>query len=252
MLWGETGTSFQEKLWRTDMGKTIQNEAEFSAIQENLAKKIDLSNRVAVSEIKTISAIDLAYWNKGEREYAVCCIVTVDCGTKGVTEVKYSADEITVPYIPGFLSFRELPLVLNTYKLLEHKLDLLMFDGNGYLHHRHMGIATHAAIELDEPAIGVAKSYLKIGGVDFIMPKNDVGVFTDITLNGEVSGRALRTRRDVKPMFVSCGNWISLDRATEITLSLVNSESRQPLPLRLADIETRKIRSVLVATNWNV
>ena len=231
------------------MGKTIQNEAEFSAIQEILAKKIDLSNRVAVSEIETISAIDLGYWNKGEREYAVCCIVTIDCRTKAVTEVKHSVDEITVPYMPGFLSFRELPLVLSTYKQLEHNPDLLMFDGNGYLHHRHMGIATHAAIELDKPAIGIAKSYLKIEGADFVMPENDIGSFTDITINGEVSGRALRTRKDVKPVFVSCGNWVSLDRATEITLSLVNSESRHPLPLRLADIETRKIRSTLLATN---
>ena len=103
------------------MDKTIQNEAEFSALQETLTHKIDLSDRVALSEIETISAIDLAYWNKGEREYAVCCIVTIDCGTKVVPEVKHSVDEITVPYIPGFLSFRELPLVLGTYELLEHK-----------------------------------------------------------------------------------------------------------------------------------
>jgi len=231
--------------------KTNQNQAEFSAIQEILAQKIDLSNRVAVAEIETVSAVDLAYWNKGEREYAVCCIVTIDYRTKAVTEVKHSVDEIAVPYIPGFLSFRELPLVLGTYTLLEHKPDLLLFDGNGYLHQRHMGIATHAAIELDKPAIGIAKSYLKIGGVDFIMPANDRGAFTDITINGEISGRALRTRKDVKPVFVSCGNWVSLDRATEITLSLVTSESRHPVPLRLADIETRKIRRALLGINPN-
>ena len=229
------------------MAKTIHHEAEFSAIQESLVQKIVLSDRVAPAEIKTISAIDLAYWNKGEREYAVCCIVTIDCRIKAVIEATHSVDEITVPYIPGFLSFRELPLVLSTYTLLEHKPDLLMFDGNGYLHHRHMGIATHAAIELDKPAIGIAKSYLKIGGVDFIMPENEVGAFTDITINGNVSGRALRTRKNVKPVFVSCGNWISLDGATEVTLSLVNSESRHPFPLRLADIETRKVRSALLA-----
>jgi len=229
------------------MDKTIQNEAEFSAIQKILAQKIDLSNRIAASEIETISGVDLAYWNKGGREYAVCCIVTIDCRTKAVTEIKHNTDEITVPYLSGFLSFQELPLVLSTYKLLEHKPDLLMFDGNGYLHHRHMGIATHAAIELDKPAVGIAKSYLKIEGVDFIVPENYMGAFTDIIINGEISGRALRTRKDVKPVFVSCGNWISLDTATEITLSLVNSESRQPLPIRFADIETRKIRSALQA-----
>ena len=83
-----------------------------------------------------------------------------------------------------------------------------------------MGIATHASFYLEKPTIGVAKTYLKIGNVDFMMPENKLGAFTDIVIDGEVYGRALRTRENVKPVFVSCGNWIDLDTATKITCIL--------------------------------
>ena len=204
------------------------NAVSLAAMQEKLTGKISLSNRIAMPEIKTISGVDLAYWEKDGSEYAVCCIVTLDYATRAVTETKHYSGEIKLPYKPGFLSFRELPLVLGAYDLLEQKPDLLMFDGNGYLHYRHMGIATHAALELNTPAIGIAKSYLKISGVDYSMPKNEAGAYTDIIIHGEVYGRALRTHQDVKPIFVSCGNWIDLDTATEITLSMVRRKADSP------------------------
>jgi len=228
------------------MSQVSLNEISLAAIQEALTEKINLSNRIAPPSINTISGVDLAYWKKDGCEYAVCCIVTLDYVTRAVTETKHYIGEIKVPYRPGFLSFRELPLVLGTYALLEQKPDLLMFDGNGYLHYRHMGIATHAAIELNTPAIGIAKSYLKISGVDYSMPENEVGAYTDIVIRGEVYGRVLRTRRDVNPVFVSCGNWFDLDTATEITLSMITQESRQPLPTRLADISVRSLRSLFL------
>ena len=228
------------------MAQVNLNEISLAAMQEELAEKISLSNRIALSEIKTISGVDLAFWKKDGCEYAVCGIDTIDYATRAVTETKHYIGEIKVPYKPGFLSFRELPLVLSTYALLEQKPDLLMFDGNGYLHDRHMGIATHAALELDTPAIGIAKSYLKISGVDYSMPENEAGAYMDIVIRGEVYGRVLRTHRDVKPIFVSCGNWIDLDTVTEITLSMVMPESRQPLPTRMADIVVRSLRSSLL------
>lgn len=90
-----------------------------------------------------------------------------------------------------------------------------MFDGNGYLHYRHMGIATHASFFLNKPTIGVAKSYLKIQDVDFIMPENLKGSYTDIVINNEIYGRALRTRINVKPIFDSCGNWLYFNNAID-------------------------------------
>jgi deoxyribonuclease V len=147
----------------------------------------------------------------------------------------------------GYLSFRELPLILETYKLLENEPDVIMFDGNGYLHYRNMGIATHASFHLNKPTIGVAKSYLKIGNVDYTMPDDKEGAFTDIIINNEVYGRVLRTHKGIKPIFVSCGNWIDLDTTTRIVLDLINTESRLPILIRKADIETRKQRSKLMS-----
>lgn len=108
-----------------------------------------------------------------------------------------------------------------------------------------MGIATHASFFLNKPTIGVAKSYLRVNGADFNMPENEEGSYTDIIINGEVYGRTLRTRKDVKPIFISCGNNVDLETSTEIVLNLINNESRLPIPNRLADLETHISRSAL-------
>jgi deoxyribonuclease V len=228
---------------------TLRNtcEDQYFAIQTELSDKICLVNRLSIPEINLISGVDLAYWNSEGKDYAVCCIATQDYRTKEIIEIKHLSGEITVPYVAGYLSFRELPLILETYKLLEHGPDIIMFDGNGYLHYRNMGIATHASFYLNKPTIGVAKSYFKIDNVDYVMPKDISGAFTNIIINDRVYGRALRTHKGVKPIFVSCGNWVDLDTATELVLGLVDTESRLPTIIRKADIETRKQRSQLIS-----
>ena len=120
-----------------------------------------------------------------------------------------------------------------------------MFDGNGYLHPRRMGIATHASFYLDTPTIGVAKSYYKINESQFTMPENKKQAYTDILADGEICGRALRTMEDVKPIFISVGNYIDLDTATQVVCNFINHESHIPLPTRLADMETHKRRREL-------
>jgi len=182
--------------------------------------------------------------NEAGTEYAVCCIVVIDYETNEVLEKAHTVSIIDFPYVPGCLAFRELPLVLETAKKLSHEPDLYIFDGNGYMHPRHMGIATHAAIYLKKPTIGVAKSYFKIGSTDFIMPENYDGAYTDIVINNEVYGRALRTHKDVKPIFVSVGNYIDLETATRIVNKFVNKESHIPVPTRIADLETHSMRNV--------
>ncbi|CAM4087496.1 endonuclease V [Bacillus manliponensis] len=219
---------------------------EFINIQDELLSKVSLINSFNISEIKTIAGVDLAYWNINNTTYGICCIVRIDYYTKEVIEKVYSYGEINIPYIAGFLAFRELPLVLEAAKKLSNEPDLYMFDGNGYLHYRHMGIATHASFLLNKPTIGVAKSYLRIQDIDFIMPGNQVGAYTDIVINKEIYGRALRTSKNVKPIFVSCGNWIDLDTSIEIVMNCINRESRLPIPVRLADLETHKMRKQLL------
>nr|MDE5853616.1 endonuclease V [Ruminococcus sp.] len=186
------------------------------------------------------------YWkNESQEECAVCCIVVIDHITHKIIEKKQYSGKIEVPYIPGFLAFRELPLILKTVEKLESKPDIYMFDGNGYLHPRHMGIATHASFYLNKPSIGVAKTYFRVNNTDYTEPDSGAGSFTDIIINNEVYGRVLRTHDNVKPIFVSAGNNISLDTATKLVLSLTNKESHIPIPTRLADLETHEARRLL-------
>lgn len=219
---------------------------EFKNEQRALLPKVQLKNNFQLKEIRLIAGIDLAYWDVNDKTYGTCCIVVIDFKTHEVVEKVYSYGEITVPYISGFLAFRELPLIKVAANKLTKKPDIYMFDGNGYLHYRHMGIATHASFYLNKPTIGVAKSYLKINNVDFAMPDNQEGSYKDIVINDEVYGRALRTTKNVKPIFISCGNWIDLETSTEIVIKLINKESRLPIPVRLADIETHIMRKRLL------
>lgn len=225
--------------------KTGNLEHEYNKIQLDLSNKVCLQDDFNIEKLGLVSGVDLAYWKDNGIDYAVCCVVTIDYHSHKIVEMKSFSGIIEVPYIPGYLSFRELPLIINTYKLLEHDPDVVIFDGNGYLHYRNMGIATHASFYLNKPTIGVAKSYLKIAGTDFIMPEDEDGEYTDIVITDKVYGRAVRTHKGVKPIFVSCGNWVSLETATDVVMSLVDKESRQPLPTRLADIETRKQRKLI-------
>ncbi len=96
-----------------------------------------------------------------------------------------------------------------------------------------MGLACHAGIILGKPAIGVAKSYYKIDNTDFTMPEDKEYAYTDIQIKGEIYGRALRTHKGVKPVFVSVGNQIDLDTATTAVCQMTTWESHIPMPTRL-------------------
>ncbi len=223
------------------------NEQEFLDIQNSFREKTNLTDSFKIDDIKTVAGVDLAYRTKNGQEYAVCCIVVIDFITHEVLEKKQYSGKIEVPYIAGFLAFRELPLVLETVKKLDINPGLFMFDGNGFLHPRHMGIATHASFYLNKATIGVAKSYYRVReGLDYTDPDIPAGSFTDIVCDGEVYGRTLRTHTGVRPVFVSAGNFISLESATEITMKLVGKDSHIPVPTRLADLETHTARSVLI------
>ena len=225
----------------------MKDEDKFLEIQNSLREKISLNDSFDKSDIKIIAGVDLAYWKDCSGcEQAVCCIVVIDFITHEVLEKRQYAGRIEVPYIPGFLAFRELPLILKAAELLDSQPDLYIFDGNGYLHPRHMGIATHAAFYLHKPTIGIAKTYFRVDKqTDYTEPNEQSGSFTDIVIDGEVYGRVLRTHTGVKPVFVSVGNDVSLDTACEIALALTEKESRIPIPTRLADLETHIARNAL-------
>ncbi|WP_086347933.1 endonuclease V [Candidatus Enterococcus clewellii] len=217
-------------------------ESEFRKEQEKWLSEISLKNTFKLNALRLVAGVDLAYWTEAGKEYGVCCIVVVDYQTKEIIEKVDYHGEIMVPYIPGFLAFRELPLVLKTVEKLQQSPDLYMFDGNGYLHSRHMGIATHASFYLNKPTIGVAKTYFKIEKAIVNMPKDEVGASESIQVGGEEYGLVLRTRKNVKPIYISCGNGIELETAKAITMHFVEKESRLPITTRYADLETHTKR----------
>lgn len=220
----------------------MKNEELFKIEQEKWISKIVLKNNFQLTDICLVAGVDIAYWREGKIDYGVCCIVIIDFVTKQIVEEVEYWGQIDVPYIPGYLAFRELPLVMKAVEKLQFKPDLYMFDGNGYLHYRHMGIATHASFYLNKPTIGVAKSYLKIKDTDYQMPKNEIGDFTYIKIDGEVYGAVMRTRKNVKPIFISCGNWIDLETSIKITQYFIEKSSRLPITTRYADLATHKSR----------
>ena len=214
----------------------------YIAKQLEQKEQVDFQHLISLEQIKRLAGVDLAYWKQEETEYAVCCIVVIDYRTKEIIEKQYCVDQIEVPYIPGCLAFREIPLFLKAKELLFTKPDLYVFDGNGYLHPRHMGIATHAGILLGQPTIGIAKTYYKIEDTEYPVPEDTAFAFQEIVIQNQIYGRVVRTHPGVKPIFLSVGNQITLDTAMEVVKAMTTKESHIPLPTRLADIMTHEIR----------
>lgn len=123
---------------------------------------------------------------------------------------------LTYPYIPGLLSFREAPVILQALERLTGLPDLLLFDGQGIAHQRRLGIASHIGVLTNLPAIGVAKKRL-IGGHKTV--PEEKGQWTELYDHEEVIGAVLRTRERVKPLYISIGHRISLATAIRFVLA---------------------------------
>lgn len=207
-------------------------------IQHRLSSQVVQHNMVEMETLKTVAGVDIAYWSGDRTEQAVCCIIVIDCKTRQIMEKQHTAGVVEFPYIPGCLAFRELPLVIETAAKLWQKPDLYLFDGNGILHPRGMGLATHASFYLEAPTFGIAKKYFCVDGAQFLMPEDQAGSYSDITKDGKILGRAIRTHTHVKPVFASVGNRIDLDTVTRLALMFTDRESHIPIPTRYADLET--------------
>ncbi|MEA3292803.1 MAG: deoxyribonuclease V [Pseudomonadota bacterium] len=123
---------------------------------------------------------------------------------------------VEFPYIPGYLSFREIPVIRKALSKLQQQPDMLLCDGQGIAHPRRIGIASHLGVICDLPSIGVAKTRL-IG--EFEEPGREKGAWSLLIDRGETIGAVLRTRTGVKPLFVSIGHRIDLETSIEIVLA---------------------------------
>jgi len=149
-------------------------------------------------------------------------------------------DHIPMPYIPGLLSFREIPMLVKAWDKLEQKPDVLMVDGIGIAHPRRLGIASHLGILLDIPTIGCAKSVL-VGKYE--EPGAEPGSWSPLIepKTGETLGAAVRTKRKVQPMFISPGHRITLEDSIRLVLACVKKH-RLPEPTRQAHLAVNRYR----------
>jgi deoxyribonuclease V len=158
-------------------------------------------------------------------------VVLIDGTSLELLESGLAAKPTSFPYVPGYLSFREIPAVLEALSLLDETPDLVMVDGHGIAHPRRLGIAAHLGVMIDLPTIGVAKSRLVGRHAE---PGPARGSRVPLIDRGQTIGAVVRTRDRVAPLFVSPGHRIGLERAVTLVLATL-TRYRLPEPTRLAD-----------------
>jgi deoxyribonuclease V len=201
--------------------------AEARAVQERLRGQVVVSDtgarpaHVAGVDIHVAPATGLTW----------AAIALVELATMELVQSALAAVPTGFPYVPGYLSFRELPAALAALALLTRPPDLLMVDGHGIAHPRRLGIAAHLGVLTGLPSIGVAKSRL-IG--EHEPPQPARGSRVPLTHKGETLGVVLRSREGARPLYVSVGHRVSLDQALALVLATL-TRYRLPEPTRLAD-----------------
>ena len=197
------------------------------AIQRRLASQIVRTG--APANVRRVAGADISVDRK--RGHGTGAVVVCAYPELEVVEVAVATAPLTFPYIPGLLSFREVPVLRAALAKVREPIDLLLVDGQGLAHPRRFGLACHLGLLLDLPTIGCAKSRL-IG--EHAKPDDPAGSRADLADGGEVIGAVLRTRSGVKPLFVSIGHKIGLAEAESWVLRCA-SGFRLPEPTRLAD-----------------
>jgi deoxyribonuclease V len=164
-------------------------------------------------------------------------IVVLEAPAFGLVEVATASGRPGMPYIPGLLSFRETPILLEALRRLSTRPDVLLVDGQGMAHPRRLGIASHLGLHLDLPVVGVAKSRL-VG--EHEEPGRARGEWTSLRHEGERIGAVLRTKDGVRPVYVSVGDRIGLLPAVRTVLACC-TRYRLPEPIRAADRVSRTL-----------
>ena len=156
-----------------------------------------------------------------------------------LVEIATARMPLSFPYVPGLLSFREIPVCLEAVKKVKQAVDLWLIDGQGIAHPRRLGLASHLGLFLNTPTIGCAKSRL-IGTYD--EPEKSKGDFSWLYEKDEKIGAVVRTRDNVKPLFISPGHLCNFDNAIDYTLACT-TKYRLPQPTRIAHQTVSKIKS---------
>jgi deoxyribonuclease V len=186
--------------------------------------------------LRTVAGADVSYDRRSPTLHAA--VVVLDARTFEVVEIARAGGRARFPYLPGFLSFREVPPLLDAFSKLSRRPDLLVCDGQGLAHPRRFGLACHLGLIVDIPTFGCAKTRL-VG--EHREPGPRRGQRARLVDRGETIGTVLRTRERVKPVYVSVGHRINLDAARRLTLRLCRG-FRLPEPVRRAHAESNRMR----------
>ena len=205
--------------WKVNVEEAMQ-------IQESLRDRVILQN--TFNDVTTIGGADVGY--SRDKNFLYAAIVILSFPEMETLEIANAHGKIPFPYIPGLLSFREGPILIKAFRKLNLKPDVMIFEGQGIAHPRGFGLASLMGLWLDLPSIGCTKTPLLS---DFIYPGASKGSFELIRRGGEKVGVALRTKENVKPIFISPGHRINLDTSMKIILTTC-TKFRIPEPLRKA------------------
>ncbi len=208
-------------------------------LQKSLYKKVQMVE--LKNQPKTIAGIDCALSKDNQKIIAVAVVLRVQTAQKDlwgpvessgfeIIEKTNAVQKIEFPYIPGLLSFREAPVCIAAVEKLKREPDAFIIDGQGIAHPRKLGLAAHLGLFFDKPTIGCAKSRLT---GSFEEPALEKGSYSPLKNGNEIIGAVVRTRTNVKPLFISIGNKCLLKDAIKITLDCT-TKYRIPEPTRLA------------------
>jgi len=208
------------------------------ALQKELARRVVLRDELPAA-VRLVAGVDVSCARFGTTVFAA--VVLFDLVDNAVVETASAQAEGAFPYVPGLLSFRELPVVLAAFHKLQRVPDVVLVDGQGLAHPRRLGIASHLGLWLGLPTVGCAKSRL-CGKHE--PPGLKRGEWAGLRDDGEEIGRVLRTRDRIKPLYISPGHLVSMERAVQIVLDCGRGY-RLPEPTRLAHVESNRLREAV-------
>lgn len=183
-------------------------------IQKSLSRRVRIEDNPDLGQLHCVAGVDVGFEEQGRITRAA--IAVLDYPDLQLQEQSVARIETRFPYIPGLLSFRELPAVLRAIEGLGRLPQLWLCDGQGIAHPRRLGIASHLGVLLDMPSIGVGKSRL-LGR--YAAPAEERGAWSPLEDREECVGAVLRTRPGTKPIFVSPGHRLSLSQSIELTMA---------------------------------
>jgi deoxyribonuclease V len=208
--------------------------ADAVALQRELAGRVD--TRSPLTRCRLVAGVDVSYARFSDRFFAG--VVVLELPDLNVAERVGAVRETRFPYIPGLLSFREAPALLEAFAKLKSEPDAVMVDGQGLAHPRRFGIACHLGLWLDKPCLGCAKSLLTGRHKEL---GRKTGSLAPLMVKDEVVGEAVRTKDGVKPVYVSAGHKIDLPSAVRLVLETCHGY-RLPEPTRQAHLFVNELR----------